>query len=375
MSPPALSLLTVVLSLLAAFVHSSTVQLATDHSPFPRSGWSCASSHNRSSPVCEAVDRAASSIPFTFQWLLPQRNLSWLKQQLEEVSDHRHPRYQQWMTKDTVLPHIAPPASTVLPVLEWMTASGIPATSIVNRGDILLVNTTVGQAEALLSTQLHVYRHSDRNVTIVRSHSDVTIPSFLAPALHMLRKVQDWPVLPLHHAFIKTPSSSTPAPPSSTPSPSTPHSHHFHPTQTELPNYQCTALQLELFGYTPSVSPQWVAAQYNLTDRSTASQLSGQLAAVAGGYGDQVFSVPDLAQFLYDVGCHNSSGGYTVYIDNQALLLSDQTSNGASTPAGVEADLESVPTLSTPRHTTQPISDPPSLSIICIAVCSPLRCA
>ena len=350
-----LLLLLVVVAVLASVASASDSEVvrvaSTLSSPGRAVRWVCVSSPSSASPSdsqdCSAADRAPPSAPHRFQWLLPQHNEDWLKQQLAEVSDHTHPRYQQWMSKAEVLAHIAPPADTVQEVIDWMLAGGVQNASIINRGDVLLVHTQVGVVESLFSTQLHVYRHVS-NRTTTRSAGDLTIPAALLPALHSLRGVAEWPVESSH--IVAVVPQPAPARHSTTSFGSSSNSaaergagHLFHPTQVEQDPQTCTLLDYEIFGsdFTPVASPQWLALQYNLSDRSLSTTSSGQIAAVAGGYEGsdyQAFSQNDLNQFCYDVGIAKQC---SPIVFNTNLLYLEQQANGAAAPAGGEADLES----------------------------------
>ena len=175
----------------------------------------------------QAVAPAALEQPHTFIIALPQQNLDVLQQRLSQLSDPTHPTYGQWMSKAELDDLIAPPASVVSTVSEWVQSVGIAASSITHHGDALEVVTTVGHVNALFNTSLHAFEQPGSGRRGVVAHSNISMPAHVAPHVQMLLGVQSFPFAKRHSAVI-VPRSHRPT---VTSAPSTPSSR-FHPMQS-----------------------------------------------------------------------------------------------------------------------------------------------
>ncbi|KAH9167304.1 Pro-kumamolisin, activation domain-containing protein [Lactarius sanguifluus] len=101
---------------------------------------------------------------------------------LYEVSEPGHPRYRAYLTKEQVAKLVAPRPETLELVNSWLEHHGISSSSIsMTQGSntLMLKGVSVTQANTLLSASYQLYRHVERDETIVR-----TVGYSLPVALH-----------------------------------------------------------------------------------------------------------------------------------------------------------------------------------------------
>ncbi|KAH9008183.1 Pro-kumamolisin, activation domain-containing protein [Lactarius deliciosus] len=101
---------------------------------------------------------------------------------LYEVSEPGHPRYRAYLTKEQVAELVTPRPETLELVNSWLEHHGISSSSIsMTQGSntLMLKGVSVTQANTLLSASYHLYRHVERDETIVR-----TVGYSLPVALH-----------------------------------------------------------------------------------------------------------------------------------------------------------------------------------------------
>ncbi|KAH9177900.1 subtilisin-like protein [Lactarius sanguifluus] len=113
--------------------------------------------------------------------LKPQRENA-LVDALYEVSKPGHPRYRAYLTKERVAELVAPRPETLKLVNSWLEHHGISSSSIsMTHGGSTLVlkGVSITQANTLLSASYQLYRHVERDETVVR-----TVSYSLPVALH-----------------------------------------------------------------------------------------------------------------------------------------------------------------------------------------------
>ncbi|KAJ2929470.1 hypothetical protein H1R20_g7629, partial [Candolleomyces eurysporus] len=96
--------------------------------------------------------------------------------------------YGQHLTKEEAEELVSSNLGTVDTVKNWLTFHGIDASRITHRkggGDWLIVRVTVTEAEQLLDTEYHVYRHEPSGETIVRTLS-YSLPQILHQHVDMI---------------------------------------------------------------------------------------------------------------------------------------------------------------------------------------------
>ncbi|KAJ8517886.1 hypothetical protein ONZ45_g4995 [Pleurotus djamor] len=94
--------------------------------------------------------------------------------QLYEVSDPKHHKYGQHLSKADVEALVAPHPESLVAVDSWLRHHGFGPADVVHRsggGDWLSLSMTVSQAETMLSTKYNVYMHPGSEEYVVRTLS------------------------------------------------------------------------------------------------------------------------------------------------------------------------------------------------------------
>ena len=272
----------------------------------------------------QATSPPSPSTPHTFHWLFPQKNLQWLSDEFDALSDPTHPRYQQWHSHDSLMAVIGPSAEDKAAVYTWLSTHGVHSSVIRDHGDALTVDVDVKTVEGLFNTRMTAMRHGTTGQeAVVSREGQATIPSHLSPFLDRLEGVYDYPH-PVYHLHTFR-ARTTPFPFPSTPSPPT---HSFHPLQTQETNAQCTSVS-SFYALAP---PSLLVTAYNFTDRTTYTTHSNTSNMVTS-FGGQAFSTPDLTHFRTNIGY---SAPFTPITVNAATNTANLAANGV----GDEANLD-----------------------------------
>ena len=141
-------------------------------------------------------ERADASNPMRLHVIFKKSRaqLEALESTLIAVSTPGSPRYGLHLTREQVNAMVAPPAAAVEAVESWLEAEGLPPSLLTRtsrQGDTLSLEVSVATAEALLSTELHVFRHRDRLDVppILRAAAPYTLPSAVARVVSMVADV------------------------------------------------------------------------------------------------------------------------------------------------------------------------------------------
>ena len=179
-----LSPLLVLLSLCAASVSGAALYAGHTHP----TGWN-------------HTGRAPATSLHTVTLALQQRNLDVLQQAFANRTDPAHPHYQQWMTPAELHSYTALQPGEIQAILDWLTASGVQASSgasvqYVAGSDAIVVTAPVAQLEAAFSTQLSTYSHPDHSKHIIRQSLTASsqLPDHIAPLVEMTRGLTNFPV-------------------------------------------------------------------------------------------------------------------------------------------------------------------------------------
>lgn len=121
-----------------------------------------------------------------FQIYLHQRNLDVLDQKFWEVSDPNHANYGQYLTVQELRSLIAADPASFTRVLEWLSSSGIPASSVNAMHDHIQVKTTVDKASDLFSSQFYVYSSTQTGHSRTRIAGAAYIPTDLKEHIHFI---------------------------------------------------------------------------------------------------------------------------------------------------------------------------------------------
>ncbi len=152
---------------------------------------------------------------------LTQQNLDILEQTFWAVSDPRSPFYQHFMTQEEILAIVAPPKADHDIVALWLKRSGVK--NLKSYGDAIEGTASVVAVEKMFATKMFHFVHEDGR-RIVRQWGNLSLPDELAPFVHMVSGLTEFPVphLQLHpnagqlgispqsvQSFYGTPSSYT----------------------------------------------------------------------------------------------------------------------------------------------------------------------
>jgi len=141
----------------------------------------------------QRVDDLAAPIRLTIG--LKQRRIAELEAITTAVSTPTSATYRQHLSLAAMDDMIAPAAESIEAVRTWLQQADVPLSALEwsRNGEWLSVDTTVAGAEALLSTQYHVYKHISGATVVrcesyslpasVRAHIDVVGPTTRFPAL------------------------------------------------------------------------------------------------------------------------------------------------------------------------------------------------
>ncbi|KAF9236232.1 peptidase S8/S53 domain-containing protein [Melanogaster broomeanus] len=104
---------------------------------------------------------------------LPQPHFPILEQHLWEVSDPKHERYGDHLSKAETEALMAPHPETIDAVSEWLASHGIEEEHLYRSSaqDWVTIRVPVSLAEEMLDTKYHVYTHSETGESIVRTIS------------------------------------------------------------------------------------------------------------------------------------------------------------------------------------------------------------
>lgn len=119
---------------------------------------------------------------------LPQSNFPELQRTLFEVSDPSHSRYGAHLSKEEVEALISPHPESLDVVDEWLASHGfdIDALERSPANDWITVVVPVHQAESMLNTKYHVYKHEHSGAEIVRTQS-YSLPEYLHPHIDVIQ--------------------------------------------------------------------------------------------------------------------------------------------------------------------------------------------
>jgi len=137
-----------------------------------------------------------------FKVALKQRNLKWLNEEFEIVSNPTHSRYQQFLEIDEILDKIAPTKADHDAAKAFLVQSGgCEESSIKSHRDALLCTTDVKSAERLFNTEMHYFyfhpkasggRRKARK--IIRHWGDYTVPKTLLKYADFVVGISDFPM-------------------------------------------------------------------------------------------------------------------------------------------------------------------------------------
>ncbi|KAI0252044.1 tripeptidyl peptidase A [Lactifluus subvellereus] len=141
-------------------------------------------------PPCSWVDqgRASPTHVIPLRIALPQPRFLELEQHLAEISDPFHARYGDYLSKEDVEALVAPHASSVDAVYQWLATHGIQREACRQSpaGDWVSVQIHIAQAERMLGTEFHVWKHTQHGDVLVRT-TEYSLPAYLDEHIELIQ--------------------------------------------------------------------------------------------------------------------------------------------------------------------------------------------
>ncbi|KAH8977866.1 tripeptidyl peptidase A [Lactarius hatsudake] len=119
---------------------------------------------------------------------LPRPRFLELEGHLTEISDPLHERYGKHLSKEDVEALVAPDASSVDAVHEWLESHGIKKEACHRSpaGDWVTVRLPVAQAEKMLGTEFRVWKHTQDGDVLVRT-TEYSLPAHLDEHIELIQ--------------------------------------------------------------------------------------------------------------------------------------------------------------------------------------------
>jgi len=167
---------------LVALVAGTTVDRDVLFTRFqPASGW-------------QMLGRAKATDKVTFTIGLKQRNMDKLHKIVEQITDPKHPEYQNYMSIKAINAMVAPAKKDKQQVISWLTKSGIMRTQIKDLADSLDVSTNVKTAEKLFQTAMHYYAHKTEGTVVVKNFGQYSVPKKVSKYIDIVAGLSTFPV-------------------------------------------------------------------------------------------------------------------------------------------------------------------------------------
>ncbi|KAH9055579.1 subtilisin-like protein [Lactarius vividus] len=134
------------------------------------------------------LGRAPSSYIIQLRIALRQPRFSELEQHLSEISDPFHPSYGKHLSKEDVEALVAPHASSVDAVHEWLESHGIQKEACHQSpaGDWVNVRLPVVQVEKMLGTEFRMWKHTEDGDALVRT-TQYSLPPHLDEHIELVQ--------------------------------------------------------------------------------------------------------------------------------------------------------------------------------------------
>ncbi|KAJ7484520.1 subtilisin-like protein [Mycena latifolia] len=132
-------------------------------------------------------------LPLRFGLTQPNVDMSTLEELLNDVSHPDSPNYGMHWAPARVVEHFAPSDETVHAVTSWITKSGFAKERVrvsKTKGWVLL-NASVAETEALLSTEYHVYMHESSGKEHIAC-DEYNLPAHIVPHVQMIQPTIDF---------------------------------------------------------------------------------------------------------------------------------------------------------------------------------------
>lgn len=125
---------------------------------------------------------------------LKQRNLELLRSVATVVSDPTHPSYGKYMSLPEINDLVAPDASSVNVVIDWLRGAGFYDISLTDSRDFVRATVKVGDLQDALGVQMHTFKHFS-GAQLVRTLDMYTVPYSVAAHIDFIGGIAHFPAM------------------------------------------------------------------------------------------------------------------------------------------------------------------------------------
>ena len=122
-----------------------------------------------------------------------QQNLQLLHDTLMDVSTPTSPKYGQHLSNERVQALTAPKPADLATVRSFLSSRGHSVRAATPNSDVLSVEVTIEEAEALLSAKYHQYKHARTGATVHRALHGYHLPEAVAKAIDLVAPTDHLP--------------------------------------------------------------------------------------------------------------------------------------------------------------------------------------
>lgn len=144
-------------------------------------------------PSWEHVARASSHQRLSLRAAVKQQNLGELEERFWAVSDPKSPFWRSFMTKEEIGELVQSKKEDMKVVVDWLKQGLSPDAELKQGYDAVEVELSVGDAEKLFETTLHIFVDST-GFMIVRTLGEHSVPAEVAQAIDFVEGLADFPM-------------------------------------------------------------------------------------------------------------------------------------------------------------------------------------
>lgn len=140
-----------------------------------------------------------------------QPNLMALEQDVVDMSTPGHPRYGRHMKRDELKELLRPEAAISNQIISWLNAQNVSSDSVQVDGNWFSFQTTVLQAEHMLSTKFSYFHHRASKNTVIRT-LEYSVPRDIYPIVMLIQPTTRFGDLNTQRTLpMEKPAAATPA--------------------------------------------------------------------------------------------------------------------------------------------------------------------
>ncbi|KZV68851.1 family S53 protease [Peniophora sp. CONT] len=139
------------------------------------------------------VHAAPLETTFELRIQLANSDIAGLEERLKVVSSPSNSEYGQWLTRKEVDAFTSPAPDTASAVNAFLSEHGLSATPVTSAGDVLTVDVTVEQANALLDTEYYTFKSADTGAPAIRT-LEYSVPASLKGHIAYIHPTTSFPI-------------------------------------------------------------------------------------------------------------------------------------------------------------------------------------